>query len=105
MLRVTYTGYLDIQTLQVALGKAQMDLRPGMAVTMVVDASEMRGYDRDARAFFIAWNRKHRASVRAVGVVTTNPLWRMIIHAMSLASTQRMKPFNSLEEALDWAER
>ena len=41
-----------------------------------------------------------RGWVSAVGIVTTNTLWHMIVRTMALASGQTMRPFVELERAI-----
>lgn len=69
---------------------------------LVVDCASMPGYDRDARELFVTWNKTHRDRLIGVAVVTTNPMYRMVIGAMSLASSQQMKAFASEAEAATW---
>lgn len=69
---------------------------------LVVDCLNMPGYDREARDLFVNWNKAHRDRLVGVAVVTTNPMYRMVIGAMSLASSQQMKAFSTEEEANQW---
>ena len=69
---------------------------------LIVDAAEMTGYDGLARARFVEWNAANRKAIRRLAIVTNNPLWGMVIRAMSLASGREMRPFATRDEAAAW---
>jgi len=69
-------------------------------IGLVVDCTAMTAYTPEARALFVEWHRAHRERIRAVGIVTPNMLWHMIVRTMALASGQTMRPFVDLERAI-----
>lgn len=99
-------GTLDVKQLEKQLAhversfNAQSEARP-----LIVDCLDMTGYESAARRYFVEWNAKHRGSVSRLAIVLSNPLWKMVVSAMSLASGQVMKAFNDPREARVWAER
>jgi len=72
------------------------------AIDLLVDCQRMTGYDAGARSHFVRWNQQHRARVGRVAIVTDNRLWRMVIAAMSLASSREMRAFATPELARAW---
>lgn len=93
-------GHLDLANLQGALAEIEGRITPG--TKLIVDCNEMTDYDGDARAHFVTWHREHREHIKAVAILTHRPLWHMIVSAMALASGQRMKAFDTREQALEW---
>ena len=85
-----------------ALNRALERVAAGPAVGLIVDCRRMTDYDADARRRFVEWHRERRGDFRAVAVVTEKSLWHMIVSAMSLASGQRMRAFDTLAEANTW---
>jgi len=69
-------------------------------IGLVVDCTAMTAYTPEARALFVEWHRANRERIHAVGIVTTNTLWHMIVRTMALASGQTMRPFVELERAI-----
>ncbi|HJL16939.1 MAG TPA: STAS/SEC14 domain-containing protein [Sandaracinaceae bacterium LLY-WYZ-13_1] len=96
---VELTGHLTCEALDAAL--AGVEPRPPMV--LVVDCRAMTGYDAEARRRFVEWHREHRDRIAAVAVVTEKRLWHMIVSAMSLASGQRMRAFDAMDQARAWA--
>lgn len=89
-----------------ALGSSLARIEPALLAErtgLVIDASQMTGYDDAARSLFVAWNARYRSRIARVAIVTDKVLWRVVISAMGLASRQEMKPFTSLSEAQRWA--
>lgn len=70
---------------------------------LVIDSTQMTGYDDAARSLFVKWNAHNRSRIARVAIVTDKVLWRVVISAMGLASRQEMRPFTSLVEAQRWA--
>jgi len=69
---------------------------------LVVDCLQMTGYDAAARALFVDWNKAHRDRLYAIGIVTRNLMWHVVISSMALASGQKMKAFVSVHDAETW---
>lgn len=88
------------ESLDAALSRAEPKLKDGAA--MIVECLAMTGYDSEARARFVDWHRDHRGKIRAVAVVTDNRLWHMVVSVMSLASSQRMRAFETVQAADVW---
>jgi len=103
LLEVEFVGHLTVQALDHDLAplEVQMSL-PGPRFGLLVDCRRMTGYDGEARAAFIHWNRTQRERVDRVAVVTTNLLWHMVVSAISLASAQKMKAFGDTSGARAW---
>ncbi len=100
--RLSLPGHLTRASLASELERVPSDAQPSEAGTLLVDCGAMTGYDPDARALFVEWNREHRDRFRRVAVVTQKKLWHMVIAAMSLASQQEMRAFSSSSEAEEW---
>jgi hypothetical protein len=100
---VTLRAHLTATDLKRALDDAEVCLGTKRdPAALLVDVSEMTGYENDARSMFVSWNAAHREHVTAVAIVTTNTLWAMVIAAMSLASRQKMKCFPTRSSAETW---
>jgi hypothetical protein len=97
---VTFVGHLSRDVLDAELGSAKRNI--GAGAGMVVDCLAMSDYDAEARDHFVKWHREHRDRLRGVAVVTEKRLWHMIVSAMALASGQRMKAFDTVDEARAW---
>ena len=96
-------GHLSVPQLETKLGGLTESELEGSCV--LVDCLSMTGYDRDARAWFTEWNRQRRELMSGVAVVTDRPAWRMVISAMSLASRQHIRAFDSSRSAARWIDR
>jgi hypothetical protein len=101
---VHLSGHLTAQALAAALAPVTMYVEAGRRVLLLVDCRTMTGYDAEARALFVSWNKAHRHRVDRVAIVTDNRLWHMVISAMSLASRQEMRPFADPAGAERWLE-
>jgi hypothetical protein len=71
------------------------------AHTVVVDASEMRDYTPEARSRFIQFARALPRRTR-LGIITKNPMWRIVIAAMGLAASREIRVFPDLVGARAW---
>jgi hypothetical protein len=100
-LELGLSGHLDLAQLDQKLAELASRLPPEGA-PLLVDATQMTGYDVDARDRFVAWNREHKSHIVGVAIVTRNLRWHMVIRAMALASGQHLCPFDALEPALEW---
>jgi hypothetical protein len=100
---VNLEGHLTEETLSRALRVAEDDLERLGRASVVVDATQMTGYATAAREYFVAWHRRCRERVLRVAIVTNKPLWHMVIHAMSFATSVSMQPFSAQVAALEWA--
>jgi hypothetical protein len=98
---VKLTGHLTRAALEAALAGATAQVK-AERYGLVINALEMDSYDLDARHAFVEWNRRERARVRGVAILTTKTLWHMVIAGMALASGQHMRPFNTVEPAHAW---
>ncbi len=100
---VTLTGHLTREVLAQALDGATGRLGDGFhQVALIVDCRSMTGYDADARALFVSWNARFRSRIDRVAVITEKVLWHMVVAAMAIASSQRMKAFDRVEKAEAW---
>ena len=99
---VTLRGHLTTAALQGELARVD-SLLGGTSSGLLVDASQMTGYDDAARALFVAWNTERRQQIPRVAIVTERTLWRVVIAAMSLASKQEMSVFADRGAAEAWA--
>ncbi len=97
IVRVCFVGHLTRDQVETALGT--VPLRAHGRIGLLLDCSDMHGYDLDARHGFVEWNQRARAQLAAVGIVTSNSLWGMVIRAMSLASGVSMRAFPTTEAA------
>lgn len=104
---IRLSGHLTADALDAELARIAPALAGAQpaSVTLLVDAGEMTGYHVAARERFVAWNRMHRDRVRRVAIVTTRTLWRAVISAMALASSQQIRAFADAAEARDWLAR
>ena len=102
-IRVDLVGHLTRHSLAVALDRATSSIAgESQPVALLVDCRQMSGYDADARALFVSWNSSHRSRVRRVAILTSNPVWHMVIAAMAVASGQKMKAFTHPDAAGAW---
>ncbi len=99
-----FEGHLAADTVMAAFRtlRAEVSAAGGEAVGLLVDCSGMTGYERAAREAFVHENRELKRYISGVAVVTPNPVYRMVVGAMSLASTQRMRAFAEADEARAW---
>lgn len=103
---VKLRGQLDVKQLQEQLAPVERRIGEGNPPkALIVDCLDMTGYEGTARRYFVEWNATHRDSLNRLAVVLSNPLWKMVVSAMSLASGQVMKAFSSPSEARAWAEQ
>jgi hypothetical protein len=102
VLTIRLTGHLTREAFEANF--AGLHLPDHGMMALVVDCLPMTGYDIDARHAFVEWNREHKARIRAVAVVTPKVIWQMVVGAMSLASGQTMKAFDTEPQALAWLE-
>ncbi len=100
---VPLQGNLTAEVLGRQLQTAKRDFQESKILGMVVDARMMTAYEAEARELFVQWHREHRHLVRRIAIVTRNPLWHMVIRAMSLAAGVPMHPFGELAPAIEWA--
>ena len=94
-------GHLTEDVLQEALTHTEHRIGSGSR-GLIVECSMMTSYTPEARALFVKWNREHKGALTHVAVVTIKPMWRLVVSAMSLASTQEMRAFNRLADARSW---
>ncbi|HEX4513268.1 MAG TPA: STAS/SEC14 domain-containing protein [Polyangiaceae bacterium] len=87
---------LTAAELRAALTRVERD-----ATALLIDATEMTDYERDAREAFVEWSRS-RPSIKRIAIVVNNPLWRMVISAMGIASRRDMRAFDNAESAMKW---
>lgn len=94
---VPLSGHLTAAALQTALDALPRDTR-----RVLIDAREMTGYDREARDLLVGWAAENGWRLEKVGVLTTNPFWRLVVTGMAAASRQNMKAFATRDEADTW---
>jgi hypothetical protein len=95
-------GHLTDEVLENALAQATERLATGPR-PLVVDCQTMSTYTREARNLFVKWNQDHKANITRVAIITRKPMWKIVISAMALASTQEMRAFPDLRSAQRWA--
>ena len=61
----------------------------------------MTDYEREAREAFVEWTRD-RPEIRRIAIVIRKPVWRMVISAMSIASSRTMRAFDDVASARAW---
>jgi len=98
---IVLEGHLTEESLETELGKADAALKThvGDKLWLIVDALPMTGYDAQARALFVTWNRDRRPRLHGVAIITKRTLWRVVVAAMSLATGQHMRTFDTVEAA------
>lgn len=92
------SGHLSRESLDAAIGQIEDQLSMFDPCHLVVDALEMTGYTGEARQRFVDFAREHGDALGRISILTTKPLWRVVISAMSLASGKTMRPYASHEE-------
>lgn len=102
LVEVNLSEHLTAAALRDALEKSGAQLPRDGQIALLVDCSRMTGYDADARALFVAWNRDHKKRIDRVAIITDNGLWHVVVSAMALASGRKMKAFQSRAEAVSW---
>ncbi len=104
-LQITLSGHLTKERLEQAFGEIEGDLEASSVDrTLIVDCSNMSGYDMDARSTFVEWNKKWRRRIDRVAIITDNTLFHMVIRIMAKVTSQQMKYFTSLDSAVEWIE-
>jgi hypothetical protein len=104
LLETSLRGHLTRAELERSLATLVPALEQAQDKQLVlIDCSEMAGYDLDARHAFVEWNGKWRTKIERVAIVTANRVYHVVISAMSLASGQAMRGFAEREAALAWA--
>ncbi len=99
-LSVRLEGHLTRDQLKDALARVTPALGSDEPLRLLVDCSEMVGYDLDARHAFVEWLREHTPG--RVAILTDRALWRMVISSMSLASSVPLRPFADRTAAEGW---
>ena len=99
---VRLQGHLTDASLRQALPSVDIVGAPADGIGVLIDALPMTGYDLDARSAFVDWAKQTRGKVRRIAIVTSNPLWRVVINGMGLATRQPIRPFDARAEAELW---
>ena len=97
--RVTLHGHLTKEQLERALGAAE---HVKGTIGLLVDCLEMKSYDTEARAYFVDWHKKMQPHIEKTAVVLNQPVWRIVVSAMGLASNIPMTAFDTIVEAERW---
>jgi hypothetical protein len=93
-----FSGHLTVAKLE-----SELDRIDGHGeIGLLVDCSNMTGYDADARRGFMEWHRSAAAQVQRSAVVTDRRMWQMIVAAMAGASRIPLKAFSTHAEAREW---
>lgn len=96
-------GHLTAEHLREQLAPVSAQLLSASAPrSLLVDCTEMSGYDLDARHAFVELMTRHRARLTAIAIVTSKPIWQMVVSTMAMASRTEMKAFDDAEQALAW---
>jgi len=104
VLQIDLVDHLTARALGAALAPVDEWLRTDVrSLALVIDCRRMKGYEGDARALFVQWNKANRPRIERVAIVTDNALYRMVISAMALASQQDMRAFGDVAGARAWA--
>lgn len=96
-----FSGHLTVAKLESELGRIHEHGEAG-EIGLLVDCSNMTGYDADARRGFMDWHRSAAAQVQRSAVVTDRRMWQMIVAAMAGASRIPLKAFSTHAEAREW---
>ncbi|RLB54068.1 MAG: hypothetical protein DRJ42_10215 [Deltaproteobacteria bacterium] len=59
-------------------------------------------FDDESRAFFVQWHAQRKAQLTRVAVVVDNAMWRVVVMAMAMQSGVNMRPFEVLDDAVEW---
>ena len=100
IVRIDLVGHLTAEKLKLALTKAEAATAPKIA--LLVDCLAMTGYDGEARSLFVGWHKGMQRRVTRTAIVLNQPFWRIVISAMSLASSAPMHAFDTHQEAEKW---
>jgi hypothetical protein len=101
--RLTLTGHLTVETLSEWLGPVEAGLPEDGQAPLVVDATEMTGYDAEARNLFVRRMIALRPRLGRIAIITGNPLWHMVIATMRLTTGTEMRAFETVSEGRAWA--
>jgi hypothetical protein len=100
---VSLRGHLTAEHLREQLAPISAQLLNASAPRgLLVDCTEMTGYELEARHAFVELMTRHRARLSAVAVVTSKPIWQMVVSTMAMASRTEMKAFDDVEQAHAW---
>lgn len=104
-LQITFEGHLTKAQVQQEFNKIEAELeKTEEPQSLVVDCSKMTGYESAARTAFVDWNKRWRSKLGRVAIVTDNVLWHMVIKMMAKVSSQDMKEFVDINQAIKWAQ-
>lgn len=96
-------GYLSKESFRQAVERARQSGHINdESSCLIVNSLDMTDYDREARAAFVEWIYQRRNALKCVAVVTQQKMWRMVIHAMGLASSVKIQAFEDPRQAEDW---
>ena len=103
IIQAALVGTLDTSQLQDELDRVARALanaadRPGV----LLDCTEMTGYDLAARELFVQWNAAHRESIAGLAVVLHRPMWFAVVATMALLARQQMRAFRTSPAANEW---
>lgn len=101
--RAAIRGHLDARSLADELARVETTLPPRDG-RLLLDCREMTGYEVEARHAFVEWNARVRGRLVRVAILTDQPLWWMVIAAMSVAARLPMKGFADEQGARSWLE-
>ena len=93
-------GFLTANNLSAALEGVERK-----TARLLVDATTMTDYEREARTVFVEWSRKRKKTLERIAIVVSKPVWRMVIGAMSVAASMDMRAFETVAEATAWLEK
>jgi MFS superfamily sulfate permease-like transporter len=100
---IKFDGHLTLAFCEQELAGVTTRLQADAANTeLLFDCRTMTGYDAEARTRFVEWHKQHRERLGRVAIVTDNPLWHVVISAMSLAARHQMQSFTTRVAAETW---
>jgi hypothetical protein len=102
LFKAKVTGFLSVADWTTTLDGLTAKAQRGGELAFLLDILEMTGYDPKVREMYLGWHKQHGQRLRRTAVVTTRPLWRVVISTISLATGGRTRAFESVDAAQQW---
>ena len=94
-------GDVTLRVLDDALVPIDAELRRGPR-GVLLDVRNVTRLHGPARERLSSWSRAQRSRISALAVVTTSTPWRVVIKAMSLMGTGKLRAFDEPIRATAW---
>ena len=83
---------------------AEIENKLPLECALLLDTTDLVGYDMGARPIFIDWLNENLA-VKRVAVVAKNYIWPLVVSTMAPRIRADIAAFHYLNEATEWLQR